>query len=255
MESRIVRSLTAADFFVEPNVAHRDPRTSKSREIDLTAEDATAGYSAGCAVKTTFIIEAINNRYPVVLLTERQSTPNADFESYVKFSGTPDPWPFLDAVDVYEERATDWRNLFSQYCALSKKSGKDELMASHPDDIYTSLLKLAEFTESQLSEFNEWAVGSLGEYWRLFFWQPMLVVSGQLMTVKHASNGELQFEETALARLEFNWHDGEVRKTTAIEVLREDFLISRLDTIRAQDKAMANRIRAYREANHLDDER
>ena len=246
MESRLVRKLTGADFFVEPNVSHKDPRTGKAREIDLTAESASGPLRQGVCVKTTFVIEAINNRYPVVLLTERPSSPNADFESYVKFGTSPEPCPFLHEIHIYDEKGADWKNLFSQFCALSKKNGRDELMASHPDDIYSSLLKAAEYTEDQVAEFEDWTAEETGKYWRLFVWQPMLVVSGQLLTAKLSPEGEVQLQETPLARLEFNWHDGDSRKTTVIEVVREDFLLERVEFLRAQDDALEARIHALK---------
>ena len=90
MESRLVRSLCDANFFVEPNVAHKDPRTGKSREIDLIAEDGGRAFHPKTCVKTQLIVEAVNNRLPVVLLTERPSSPNADFENYLKFGCTPE---------------------------------------------------------------------------------------------------------------------------------------------------------------------
>jgi hypothetical protein len=244
MESRLVRALTAADFFVEPNVSHKDPRTGKAREIDLTAESASGSDRRGVCVKTTFVIEAINNRYPVVLLTERPSTPNADFESYVKFGTSPEPCPFLHEIHIYDEKGADWRNLFSQFCALSRKNGRDEFMASHPDDIYSSLLKASEYTEDQVTEFENWTAEETGNYWRLFVWHPILVVSGQLLTAKLSEEGAVLLQETPLARLEFNWHDGDSRKTTVIEVIREDFLLERLNFIRAQDDALEARIHA-----------
>lgn len=233
-------------FFVEPNVAHKDPRTGKAREIDLTAESASGTLRRGVCVKTTFVIEAINNRYPVVLLTERPSTPNADFESYVKFGTSPEPCPFIHEIHIYDEKGADWENLFSQFCALSKKNARDELMASHPDDIYSSLLKASEYTEDQVAAFENWTAEETGKYWRLFVWHPMLVVSGQLLTARLSSEGALRLQESPLARLEFNWHDGESRKTTVIEVIREDFLLERLNFIRTQDDALEARIYAQK---------
>lgn len=248
MESRIVRTLAAADFFVEPNVSHKDPRTGKAREIDLTAESASGSFRRGVCVKTTFVIEVINNRYPVVLLTERPSTPNADFESYVKFGTSPYPCPFLSEIQIYDVKDAGWVNLFSQFCALTKKNGRDEFMASHPDDIYSSLLKAAEYTEDQVEDFENWTSEEAGEYWRLFVWHPMLVVSGQLLTAKLSDDGAVLIQETPLARLEFNWHDGDSRKTTVVEFVREDFLLERLNFIRNQDDALEERVHEMRQA-------
>lgn len=240
MKSRVARALTAADFFVEPNVTAR--ANGRACGIDLTAGTAGGLNRRGVVVKTTFVIETINNAYPIVLLTERPSTPNADFESYIKFGTSPEPCPFLKGIYLYEERGADWHNLFSQICALSKLDGREEFTASQPDDIYTSLLKASKYAEDEVSAFEEWTAGETGRYWRLFFWHPVLVVSGQLLTAKVTPSGTVQLQEVPLARLEFNWHDGDDCKTTIVEVVREDFLLERLDSIRAQDDAIEARI-------------
>jgi len=249
MESRLVRLLSDADYFVEPNVAHPDPRTGKSREIDFVAEYRSGYAHPKTCVQTTVVGEAVNNRFPFVLLTERPFTPRADFESYIKFIYTPEPSPFLHEFHVYEEKNAAWENLYSQYCVLTKKSGKDEFMASHPDDTYGSLLKLAEYTEAEVSRGAELPNRGRDEWWRLFFWQPMLVVSGQLMTATPQIDGTTRIVETPLARLEFNWHQEEQPRTTVIEVVREDFLLERVRSLQAQDTNLEARLYKYRQAS------
>ncbi|UYK80799.1 hypothetical protein NG829_00250 [Xanthomonas sacchari] len=246
LESRLVRSLTEADLFVEPNVAHKDPRTGKSRELDLVAEDATGYFHRYAVVKTTFVIEAINNRYPIVLMTERPSTPNSDFESYVKFGWTPEGCGFFNEFNVYEEKQADWENLFSQYCSLTKKSGRDEFMAHHPDDLYSSLLKLSEYTEDELGNFLSWSSTETGQYWRIFFWRPILVIGGQLMLCVANERGEIEIREDDIGRLEFNWHDGEDRKTTVIEFVRESYLLKHVESVRKQDHDIGHRMSDFR---------
>ncbi len=245
MKSRVVRALAEENFFVEPNVTHKVPHGT-SRGIDLTAEVAGGLNHRGVCVKTTFVIQALNNAYPIVLLTERPSTPNADFESYIKFGTSPNPCPFHDQVHIYDERAANWHNLFAEICALDKPHGQDEFTARQSDEIYSSLLNASRYTEDELSSFNEWVAEETGRYWRLFFWHPILVVSGQLLTAKVMEGGAVQLHEVPLARLEFNWHDGEDRKTTVVEVVREDFLLERLDSIRVQDDAIEARIHAIK---------
>ncbi len=247
LKSRIVRALSASDFFVEPNVTYSG-RGEKSHRVDLTAETARGLSGDGVCVKTTFVVQAINNAHPIVLLTERPSTPNADAESYLKFGISPDPCPFIDEIHPYEDRSADWHNLFAEVCALTKVEGQADFSAVLPDEIYLSLLNASQHAEEEMASFNEWIAEQQGRYWRLFFWHPMLVVSGQLLTVKIAEDGAVQLQEVAIGRLEFNWHDGEARKTTVVEVIREDFLLERLDSIREQDAAIAERIRIVKAA-------
>ena len=170
LESRLVRSLTDHGYFVEPNQIVRDPRTGKGRELDLVAVHSNYNreHQKVC-VQTYFVVEAINNKFPFVLLTERPNSPGADFENYIKVACTPEPNPFLHHLDIYEEKGADWKNLFSQYCGLTKKSGSNkELMATHLDDVYSSLLKLSEYVEDQIHSWTTRDGLEHDEYWRMF---------------------------------------------------------------------------------------
>lgn len=234
LESKIVRGLTERGYFVEPNQVILDAKTGKSREIDFIAEHYrySSGHRGTC-VKTYFAAEVVNNRYPIVLLTPRPSTPNSDFESYVKFGCTPEPSPFYGDLDIYEKRSPSSENVFAQYCGITTKKGETrELMANHPDDMYGSLQKLAEYVETELESFGEWARDSaMSDIWRIFFWHPMLVVGGQLCTVAVGDGGKVEIEEADSAFLEFNWHRGEDRRTTLIEVVTVRALYDRLALI------------------------
>lgn len=248
LESRLVRSLTKANLFVEPNVAHKDPRTGKSRELDLVAEDASGYFHRRAVVKTTFVMEAVNNRYPIVLLTERPSTPNSDFENYIKFAWTPENCSFFGEFHVYDEKRADWDNLFSQYCSLTKKNSRDEFMAHHPEDLYSSLLKLSEYTEDELAQFLSRTNNETGQYWRMFFWRPILVVGGQLMLCSANESGEIEIREANIGRLEFNWHDGQDKKTTVVEFVQEDYLLEHLELVCAQDHDIGRRMSDFRDS-------
>jgi hypothetical protein len=240
MESRMVSALSRAGYFVEPNQSIRDPRTGKSREIDLLAEyhNREAGHE-NVAVKTTLVIEAINNRYPFVLLTERPPTPGADFESYIKFIYTPEPNPFMDQLHLYDDLDT-WTDLFSQYCGLTKKNSNAELLASHSDDVYASLLKMSEFVEEAIGRWLSHEEEH--SYWRLFFWQPMLVLGGDLVTVTLDKNGIPKISEAQFGRLEFNWHSDDQPRTTVVEVVTENFLLQRLAAVQAKDAQLEGKI-------------
>jgi hypothetical protein len=237
MESRLVRTLTDRGFFVEPNQSLHDPRTGKFREIDLVAEYYDDRYlRQKICVKTYFVIEAINNRFPFVLMTERPWTPNVGFESYIKYICTPEPSPFTTEIDLYEERGADWKNLYSQYCALTKKSSSKELMATHPDDVYSSLLKLSEYIEGEMEVRSSNENLLHDEYWRLFFWNPILVLSGQLVIAHLCEDGETELEEAVMGRLEFNWHGDGQPRTTVIEVVTENYFYERLASVVAKDQ-------------------
>jgi hypothetical protein len=250
MESRIVRELDALGFFVEPNQVVRDPRTGKSREIDLVAEHRSyVPDHRGLCVKTHFVSEVVNNRFPIVLLTSRPSTPNSDFESYVKFGYTPQRASFYEHLDVYEDRSPPDDALFAQYCALTTKKGEArELMASHPEDLYGSLQKLAEYIEQELQDFHDWSTGSADDFWRVFFWHPMLIVGGDLFSIRVENGAKPVAQEIGSAFLEFNWHHGEDRKTTVIEFVRLRALYDRMRTIVAWDEQLESKLHGLQNA-------
>jgi hypothetical protein len=229
LESKLVRGLDEAGFFVEPNQSIPDERTGKSREIDIVAEyynPNRPGVASKVCVKTHFVIEAINNAFPFVLTIPRPKSPvTASFEEYLKYASTPkedaDNHPFLGKIDFLELKGVwNWRP-FSQWCALTRKKANDELMASHPDDVYSSLLKMAEYT---VDAVEAWALSDRS-YWRLFFWQPVLVLKDNLMVLTKGAGGRLGLKRVATAKFEFNFHYRERPRTVIIDFVTEANLV------------------------------
>ena len=150
---------------------------------------------------------------------------------------------------MYGDRCPERHELFSQYCALTpKKADKQELMASHPDDMYSSLQKLAEYTEEQLNEFRNWEEEH-SKFWRMFFWHPMLVLGGQLIAVGTDADGSPKLREVTSSYLEFNWHEGEEKRTTLVEFVTAGEFLSRLAKRVEDDAAWQVRLNALRKAH------
>lgn len=239
LESRIIRALTESRFFVQPNIALIDRRTGKSRELDIVAEYFDYDPNRpNLSVRTEFVIEAINNFLPLILMTPEPYNPLADVEAYIRYGTTPSEASFLKHVDVHDAKGVSSAARYSQYCALTRKKSGDELMASHPDDLYSSLLKLAEFIEDQVAQFNvrDWQPD---EYWRLWFWEGLLVVGGDLLVVDD-SGADLSLREVESAPLIFNFHVGEAPRTLVIQVIRESALMPYLTSVIAVDREIRN---------------
>lgn len=246
LESKLVRGLADKGYFVEPNQVVRDPRTGKSREIDLIAEYFNwQPTQRGVCVKTHFVVEVVNNRFPLVLLTQRPFSPNENSESHVKFVCTPEPNEFYKHFNLYEDRGPERSRLFSQYCALTPKKGENkELMASHPDDLYSSFQKLAEYTEDEVNLWLERDELAEDRFWRIFFWHPMLVLGGQLVVVSMREDGTTELRDASTGFLEFNWHAGEERRTTVVEVVTAEAFFERLSTIVEADAHLQEKLHA-----------
>ena len=247
LESRLVRALSEADFFVQPNVSVLDPRTNRAREIDICAEffDFVSADDR-VSVQTHFVIEAINNSLPLVLMTPHPDPRTEDMEGYLRCGTTPDPCPFLDHFDLFDHKAIFESPRYSQYCGLSRKKADDALMASHPDDLYSNLHKLAEFVDGQVEDFESRNWDERDPFWRLWFWQGVLVVGGDLLVVREDRGGQLEVSEVDEGDLIFRFHASEAPRSTLIHVVREQSFMPYIQRLVSRDHELAERLRALR---------
>src|SRR5579884_1721519 len=118
-------------------------------------------------------------------------------------------------------------------------------MASHTDDLYSSLLKIGEFIEQRAAEFDERGWPPDDTFWRLWFWQGVLVVAGDLLVVAE-DDGQLGVTEIEEAPLVFNFHFGEQPRTVLIEIVRERAFMEYTDRIIAEDRRLAKLIHEVR---------
>ena len=247
LESRLVSGLTGMGFFVEPNQVLRDSRTGKSREIDLVAEfyNWNKDHDRVC-VKSYFVVEAVNNKYPLVLTTQRPNTPNSGSENYLKCATTLPKIAWDEKLDYWSGKEVDWNDIYSQYCVLTRKNNSAELMATHPEDLYSSLQKLCEYVEAELSHWSERENEDEPKFWRIFYWRPTLVLSGELYRAKINGLGKLQLSRASSGYLEFNWHDAEYRCTALVEVITEAAFFDRVAEVIAQDATTEESLHALR---------
>ena len=237
MESIMVSALSNAGFFVEPSQGIIDEHTGKSREIDIVAEYCRySPENHRTCVKTHFVIEAINNLYPLILTAERPPSPHVEEECYFKYWVTPDEDTFGN-IDILAGRWIKNKTLYAQYCAITKKKNK-ELMASHSDDLYSSIIKMVKYcTDSAIKP--EWADDDV---WRVCFWQPVLVVQNDILVHKTDDSGNDILEEVSSALLEFNYHTNGEPDSIIIEVVKEDSLIAHLLKLADRDELVENKI-------------
>jgi len=243
LESTVVRNLSAASFFVEPNQSLQDERTGKSRELDIVAEFYSYNQDhRGVCVKTIFVIEVINNSYPFVLTTLRPGSPNSPIDDYVRYASTPSEAngnPFLGHVDIFNLRGFEKWKLHSQYCAFSRKKGEAELRACHPDDVHSSIQKMAEYS---LDAVQTWPLGEYDKYWRLFFWQPILVLRGDLFILNDTSDTKAVLEPAGSGKLEYNFHYRGRPETMVVDIVAEPHLLNLLREYVSQDETCEDHI-------------
>jgi hypothetical protein len=209
LEGRIVDSLNQLNMFVESNVAYLDKKTGVSREVDIVAESYR--YSVDrpkLCVKTTFVIEAVNNPLPAVVMTPYRWTPNVDEEQFLPYCITPresdGEHPFAGEVSLSEIKAKGRSEVFCQYCGFSKKKGDGEWMASHPDELYGAIKKSVEYTMTLRDIAAEWMSSSSDEYWRIFQWRPVIAFGGALFALRE---GKIEAVDRTQLRFNFHWRD------------------------------------------------
>ncbi len=247
LEGRLVKCLQGLGMFVEASQSLLDARSGVSREIDLVAESwhYNPDQPKTC-VKTTFVIEAVNNLYPVVLLTRRGPSPNTPVDEYLQYKVTPsdkaERHPFLSCFDPLELKGVyNWKP-YSQYCAFSRKKQGGDLMASHPDDLHNSLLKVVEYVLFLKDAASSWMDSVADDYWRIFQWRPLMVLQNDLYVVTEGDDGGENLTKVENAKLEYNLHYHEQPNTLVIDFLTESAVGPFVKDVLAQDELIEKQI-------------
>ena len=244
LESRLVAVLQGLDHFVEPNSSYLDKATGVSREIDIIAElhryDRSRAEARVC-VKTTLIIEAVNNPLPAVLLTPVPFTPNTSDDDFIPFCITPAAeclnHPFANEVHLPVEKAKTRDAVFSQFCGFTKKKSGGDLMALHPEDLYGSLRKAAECALTLRDQSANWMDASEDGYCRIFQWRPAVVLGGDLYVFE-----EDKLRSVRHAHLLFNFHFEGTARSVLIDILTERELPALATRIAQEDNELEARL-------------
>ncbi len=230
LESEISSALSNAGFFVESNQVILDPFTGKSREIDLLAEyyvHRPEGIGSKCCAKIKFVFEIKNNIYPLLLLTQFEFSPNIeDWMGLKEALNLPEDLQY-ESFDSYNENLISDRtgHIFTQYCSFHKKKANEDLMAVHPENLHTGLMKIAQYCEEQVelmdtdliydSSNNE----EKDDYFRHFLYLPVLLINDDLYEY---NDGKIKKKDSSV--LVFNYHyKDEPKMAYVFVVTREGF--------------------------------
>lgn len=237
LESRLVEKLDDLGMFVEPSCAYLDLKTGVSREIDIVAEEFRYDKGrSGVCVKTIFIVEAIHNPAPAVLITPKKWSPNTVDDDLIPHCISPGEdlpdHPFLSKINLLEEKAKSRSEVYSQFCGFTKKKNGKDWMASHQDDLYGSIKKATEYALTLRDEANAW-MSKTPEYYRIFQWRPMVVFGGQIFALK---GGTLVSEHHS--HLFFNLHFQGVPKSVLVDFVTEDYFPKLVMQINEEDDGL-----------------
>ena len=235
LESRIVKMLDEAGYWVQPNYVMKDPITGKGREIDIIVEPSPwqSPHSGSVTVKTTFIIEVVNYNSPLVFFTAKTDCDMSDMFDGIKFitSGKVNLFDFdiLERYKGLKQRGS----AFMQYCAFEKKSGNNSWMAYHPEDLYSSFQKFFYYISDELDRWEQPRPASIDQYNRIFFWQPIICTAGGIRIVDETGN----MQEVKQLKYEYQYAERDAigSNSLLITVVTVDELLNITNDVMAQD--------------------
>jgi len=223
LESEIANKLAKADFFVESNQVIEDPITGKSRELDLMAEYFDRSNNKGsehrACTKIKFVFEIKNNIYPLVLMTKFEFSPNIEiWESIKEIQTAPKGIIWSSTDSFYEKLLVNDEPIFTQYCSFNTKKGnKREIIATHPEQVYTGLSKITQFCEEAVESWED--VKEDNKYYRKFLYLPVLLINDDLYELEIDIGNDPKLCRVEESKLVFNYHHKNDPKIATIWVV------------------------------------
>jgi len=223
-ESEIAKELYDYGFFIESNAVSLDPFTGKSREIDLVAEYYCTDerhnrrHENKAIARTKFIFEIKNTSFPLVLMTKVEPSPNSEEWKGMKTYETSPEEDFILFQNFYHLLVSNNdETLYSQYCSFNKKKANEELMALHPENLYSGLSKISCYCEEILERFEGKHIKD--EYWRNFFYLPVIIINDDLYESQIFKNERRKLKKVNCSRLIFSYHYKQKPKLAIIYVV------------------------------------
>ncbi len=219
LESEIANTLARRGFFIETNQVIEDPITGKSREIDLIAEYYDKNIDIVCKLATCakikFVFEIKNNIYPLVLMTRFEFSPNIEiWESTKEIQTLPDGIEWDSVESFYEMLLNGSEPIFTQYCSFEFKKGgnKGELLATHPEQVYTGLSKITYYCEKAVqsledqSELPDGSMAVILKIYHKFLFLPVLLINEDLFELEIGRGNKPILHKVEESRLVFNYY-------------------------------------------------
>jgi len=235
-ESEVVKNLSRRNFFIESNQCIQDPISGKSREIDIIAESELHD-SRNSKIKlysnVKFTFELKNNDFPLVLMTNQPFSPNTMLHEQVKmFTNFQSEHEIVYSISAFEE-FTDYNDssIFTQYCTFAKKKSKDtnnQLMAHHPDYLYSGLLKISQYCDETI----DFCKKDYKDLYNIFgLWIPILLIKDNLFELAINNNEEPRLISVEESKLVFNYYYKKEPKSSIIYIVTQKGLDPFLDKI------------------------
>lgn len=245
LESRLAKVLNEYGYFVESNPIFEDPLSGKSREIDILTRRGPQNenfkyISSKVSIENILVIEAKNSPVPVCFF-EKSWISDGDTFFYDTFlietNYQANNKLFLDEYSKIQERYLKLPYC-SQYCSFTQKKGKKkEWMAYHPDNLYSSISSMLNFSQKTYESWKNHFSKETYNFQRFWMIRPVLVINGDILIVNEDGNNIILKEVNHLVLLASTISAGQ-NISSSIDVMTEKYFSTFIQNVMKDEEKM-----------------
>ncbi|MDD4994292.1 MAG: hypothetical protein PHR83_18885 [Paludibacter sp.] len=259
IESRLIKQLSGKSYTLFPNETYPDPKTEKSREIDVYANSEKTRKTLhrnerfNIEISHSLVIECINNPTPVIVFKDMNKKPFTIFEKFkynkielktLEESSGID-FDFNDFTICNKEFHYNQLKRNTQYCSFSQKKGgkNQEWMASHEEKLHDTFNKLFDFVNHHFERKREkflYAPQRMVTFDYLF---PVIVFQGEMYEA-YEDTDDVQIEKIDHAIFEFNRYENE-SSSLLVDIVTEKYFPKYLSILENDMKITAEFYETY----------
>jgi hypothetical protein len=246
LEDRVNQILKKNNWSTTPNARFKDLKTGIEREVDVVAyKYLEYDYPEMDFINSTLLIECMNNKEPVVFFENLEPLISRIAAlNFVILNETF--WNILSSAQ--NELKSKQKFIYSsQYCSFQKvpklvKQFNDGWIALHPDIKHDSINSLFQYIQFQ--RFHHENVTNDKEYIKGFYFRPLIVLQGELLSVKQGEKLEIKSQNHIKFQVALTDNNG---RYFDIDVITENYLPKYLDHIKKEDEVIGKMTEKYRE--------
>ncbi len=236
IEQRVAEKLVMMGYYVDLNPTFFDKVTSKTREVDISADStyrspqSSEGFITGAHWK--IVCECENNSQPIVFFPYEVDNPSERY-LLIKYFGVPiKAWKEEQDVDILTFLGLRQFHHYcegeiaTQYCSFAKGKQGIDWIATHAEEQHETFDKLVAAIHYELEEFcKDWDLPEHDneEPMYLEFKYPLIVLGGNLIAARLGKRGIKLKKARHIRYWKTAYINGE-EENYIIDVITEDYL-------------------------------
>lgn len=248
LEDRVNKILGSLNWDTIPNTRYKDDLTGIEREIDIFALLNVCEIEEHLDhINSSLLIECMNNKEPVAFFENLPKQPNRI--AALNFNVFNEN--FWNILSWAQKELNSEPNLIysSQYCSFQqvqslKKEFNEGWIAMHPNEKHDSLNSLFKYIKYHKEQFKNMKNTSGSGYISGFYYRPLVVLQGELISVEQSHDILLHEREHIKYQIPKTDNDG---RYFTIDIITENYLQRYLNYIAEEDKVIAKMINKHRE--------